>query len=154
MSSTYEQQMQHQYHQQQPITQTTRQTVKFLTASTIGTALLILSGLILTGTVIALVIATPIMVLFSPILVPAVITIFLIATGFIFSGGCGVAAVSALTWVYKYTTGENPPGADTLDRARMQIKNAARDVKDRAKDNLQYIQDKAQEGSDVHQRGQ
>ncbi|MBA0789854.1 hypothetical protein Gohar_014537, partial [Gossypium harknessii] len=42
-----------------------RQTAKFLTATTL------LSVLTFTGTVIALVMATPLMVLFSPVVVPA-----------------------------------------------------------------------------------
>merc|ERR1712096_144224 len=61
---------------------TSRQAVNFLTAVTIGATLLFLSGLTLTGTVIALITATPVLVLFSPILVPAGIVIFLVATGF------------------------------------------------------------------------
>jgi len=124
-----------------------RQAVKFLTASTIGTVLLVLSGLTLTGTVIALIVATPVLVLFSPILVPAAITAFLIATGFVFSGGCGVAAISALSWIYQYATGKHPPGSDQLDHARMRIANAAWDVKEKAKENLQYVQHKAQEAA-------
>ncbi|XP_021738830.1 oleosin 16 kDa [Chenopodium quinoa] len=144
--SSYEQQRQHQQHHH-PISPTTRQTVKFLTASTIGTVLLVLSGLTLTGTVLALVLATPVLVLFSPILVPALITIFLIASGFVFSGGCGVAALSALSWIYQYTTGKHPPGADKLDSARMRIGNAAWEVKEKAKENLQYVQHKAQEAT-------
>lgn len=138
----------------QPITQkpydstpNSRQAVKFLTASTIGTVLLVLSGLTLTGTVIALIVATPVLVLFSPILVPAAITVFLIATGFVFSGGCGVAAISALSWIYQYVTGKHPPGADQLDHARMRIAHAAWEVKERAKENLQYGQHKAQEAT-------
>lgn len=140
--SSYEQQMQHKRH---PISPTTRQAVKFLTASTLGTVLLVLSGLTLTATVISLVIATPILVLFSPILIPAIITVFLIASGFVFSGGCGVAALSALSWIYQYTTGKHPVGADQLDQARNAIANAAWEVKEKAKDNLQYVQNKAQE---------
>ncbi|XP_057249088.1 oleosin L [Beta vulgaris subsp. vulgaris] len=147
----------HQQQQQQPLTQklyqstpTSRQTVKFLTASTIGTVLLILSGLTLTGTVLALVLATPVLVLFSPILVPATMVVFVIASGFVFSGGCGVAAVSALSWIYQYTTGKHPMGADQLDRARMRITNVAREIKEKAKDNLDYVQHKGQESYDQH----
>ncbi|KAL2940160.1 Oleosin 16 kDa [Bienertia sinuspersici] len=133
-------------------TPTARQTVKFLTATTVGTALLVLSGLILTGTVLALILATPVLVLFSPILIPAAITVFLLASGFLFSGGCGVAALSALSWIYQYVTGKHPPGADQLDRARARIGDAAWDVKEKAKENLQYVQHKAQEATTTHQR--
>ncbi|KAL6212514.1 hypothetical protein ACLB2K_017734 [Fragaria x ananassa] len=40
----------------------------------------------------------------SPVLVPAAIVMFLIAAGFVFSGGCGVAAITALTWLIKYVS--------------------------------------------------
>ncbi|XP_015935020.1 oleosin Ara h 15.0101 [Arachis duranensis] len=111
-----------------------RQAIKFMTASTIGVSFLILSGLILTGTVIGLIIATPLLVIFSPILVPAAITLTLAAGGFLFSGGCGVAAIAALSWLYSYVTGKHPAGSDRLDYAKGVIADKARDVKDRAKD--------------------
>ncbi|PRQ27580.1 putative oleosin [Rosa chinensis] len=77
---------------------------RFLTAGAIGTTLLGLSALTLTGTVMALILATPVLVLFSPVLVPAAIVVVLVAAGFVFSGGCGVAAIAALTWLYKYVS--------------------------------------------------
>lgn len=124
-----------------------RQMVKFLTAATIGATLLFLSGLTLTGTVIALILATPVLVLFSPILVPAAIAVFLAAVGFLFSGGCGVAAITALSWIYGYVTGKHPPGADQLDYARMKIADKARDMKERAREYGQFVQQKAQEAT-------
>ncbi|MFQ6642859.1 hypothetical protein Gotur_018314 [Gossypium turneri] len=122
-----------------------RQVAKFLTASTLGATLLFLSGLTLTGTVIALIIATPLMVIFSPVLVPAGITIFLVTTGFLFSGGCGVAALTALSWIYNYVQGKHPPGADQLDYARNKLASTARDMTEKAKEYGQYVQHKAQE---------
>ncbi|XP_043721209.1 oleosin 1-like [Telopea speciosissima] len=131
-----------------------RQTVKFLTAVTIGTTLSFLSGLTLTGTVIFLVIATPVLVLFSPILVPAGIVILLAATGFLLAGGFGAAALSALIWIYDYVTGKNPPGSDQLDYARFKLAGKARDVKDRAKEYGQYGQQRAKEYGQYGQYGQ
>ena len=75
--------------------------VKAATAVTAGGSLLLLSGLTLAGTVIGLAVATPLVVIFSPVLVPAAIFVFLIISGFLASGGFGVAAVSVLTWIYK-----------------------------------------------------
>ncbi|KAH9761395.1 oleosin [Citrus sinensis] len=109
--------------------------VKFLTAATIGGTLLFLSGLTLTGTVIALIMATPVLVLFSPILVPAAIAVFLATVGFLVSGGCGVTAIT------------HPPGADHLDYARTKIADKARDMTERAKEYGQYVQQKAQEAT-------
>lgn len=117
-----------------------RQAAKFVTAAAIGVALLAVSGLILTGTVIELVLATPILVLFSPVLVPAGITLLLITAGLLFSGSCGVAAVAALSWIYRYTAGKHPPGADRLDYVRMRIADKARDVSD-------YVQHRAHEAT-------
>lgn len=140
--------------QSRPMTQalyekapSTRQAVKFLTAATIGGTLLFLSGLTLTGTVIALIMATPVLVLFSPILVPAAIAVFLATVGFLFSGGCGVTAITVLTWIYSYVKGKHPPGADHLDYARTKIADKARDVTERAKEYGQYVQQKAQEAT-------
>ncbi|KAJ9168266.1 hypothetical protein P3X46_019814 [Hevea brasiliensis] len=122
-------------------------TVKFLTAAMRGATFLLLSALTLTGTVIALIVSTPILVLCSPVLVPAGIVVFLVTTGFFFSGGCGLMAIMALTWMYNYLTGKHPPGADKLDYARGQIPRKAHDMKERAKEYGQYVQQKAQEAT-------
>ncbi|KAL0401002.1 UNVERIFIED_CONTAM: Oleosin [Sesamum latifolium] len=82
--------------------------VKAATAVTAGGSLLVLSGLTLAGTVIALTIATPLLVIFSPVLVPAVITIFLLGAG------------------------KHPPGADQLESAKTKLASKAREMKDRA----------------------
>lgn len=108
---------------------------------------MLLSGLTLTGTVIALIVATPILVLLSPILVPAGIMVFLVTAGLFFSGGCGLMAILALTWMYNYLTGKHPPGADKLEYARGQLARKAHDMKERAKEYGQYVQQKAQEAA-------
>ena len=127
---------------------TSRKAVKFMTAGTIGAALLVLSGLTLTGTVVALVVATPVLVLSSPILVPAAIVVFLVASGFFFSSGCGLAAIMVSLWIYNYVTGkQHPPGADKLDYAGGRIAETAKDMKDRAKECGQNVRQKVQESS-------
>lgn len=118
-----------QQQQQQP---RSHQVVKAATAVTAGGSLLVLSGLVLAGTVIALTIATPLFVIFSPVLVPAVITVGLIITGFLASGGFGVAAITVLSWIYRYLTGKHPMGADQLDQARHKLATKAREMKDKA----------------------
>ncbi|CAA2934862.1 oleosin 1 [Olea europaea subsp. europaea] len=114
--------------------------MRFLTAATIGGILLGLSGLTLTGTVVALIIATPVLVLFSPILIPAGIVLFLVTAGFLFAGGCGVVALAALLWIYNYVAGRHPPGSDQLDYARMTIANKARDAKEPVKEGETQVQ--------------
>nr|ADB03184.1 oleosin I [Vernicia fordii] len=132
--------MAEQQQSQQPVQQPrSHQVVKAATAVTAGGSLLVLSGLTLTGTVIGLTIATPLFVLFSPVLVPAVITVFLIVTGFLASGGFGVAAISVLSWIYRYVTGKQPPGAESLDQARMKLAGKAREMKDRAEQLGQHV---------------
>ncbi|KAL4575996.1 hypothetical protein LXL04_012084 [Taraxacum kok-saghyz] len=64
--------------------------------------------------------------------VPAVITVFLLATGFLTSGGFGVAAATVLSWMYKYATGEHPTGADSLDEAAHKLGSKGREIRDRA----------------------
>ncbi|CAF2131292.1 hypothetical protein BRARA_K01394 [Brassica rapa] len=109
-----------------------RQIAKAATAVTAGGSLLVLSSLTLVGTVIALIVATPLLVIFSPILVPALITVALLITGFLSSGGFGIAAITVFSWIYKYATGEHPKGSDKLDSARMKLGSKAQDMKDRA----------------------
>ncbi|XP_028802090.1 oleosin 1-like [Neltuma alba] len=124
-----------------------RQTVKLFTAATLGLVLLLLSGLTLIGTVTALIIATPLLILFSPILVPAGFALFLLIAGFLFAGGCGVAAIAALSWIYNYVAGKHPPGSDRLDYAGAVIADKARGMKEKAKDYGQYVQGKAQDAT-------
>ncbi|CAL4928553.1 unnamed protein product [Urochloa decumbens] len=74
---------------------------KALAAGTAAFSMLLLSGLALTGTVLALIVATPLLVIFSPVLVPAAITVALLTAGFVSSGGFGAAAVGVLAWMYR-----------------------------------------------------
>lgn len=128
--------MEHQA-QQQPLS---TQIVKGVSAATAGGSMLLLSGLTLAGTVIALTIATPLLVIFSPVLVPAAIAVFLIVSGFLTSGGFGIAALSVLSWMYKYLTGKHPVGADQIDHARARLAAKARDIKDSAQHRIDQAQ--------------
>nr|CAA57995.1 low molecular weight oleosin [Hordeum vulgare subsp. vulgare] len=113
--------------------------LKAATATAAG-SLLVLSGLILAGTVIALTVATPVLVIFSPVLVPAAIALALMSAGFVTSGGLGVAALSVFSWMYKYLTGKHPPGADQLDHAKARLASKARDIKDAAQTRIDQAQ--------------
>ncbi|KAK9266343.1 hypothetical protein L1049_012675 [Liquidambar formosana] len=107
------------------------QAVKAVTAATAGGSLLVLSSLTLAGTVIALTIGTLLLLIFSPVLVPTFITLVLLITGFLASGGFGVAAITVLSWMYRYVTGRHPPGTDLLDQARMKLASKAGLMKDK-----------------------
>ncbi|KAG2401943.1 hypothetical protein LR48_Vigan09g105100 [Vigna angularis] len=106
------------------------QVAKAATAVTTGGSLLVLAALILTGTVISLTVVTPLFVIFSPVLVPAVIAVALLNLGFLVSGGFGVMAITVLAWIYGYVTGKHTSGADQLDSARHMLLNKAREIKD------------------------
>ncbi|XP_047939371.1 oleosin 1-like [Salvia hispanica] len=120
------------YRKQQQQPQLSHQVAKTTTAVTLGGSLVVLSGLTLAATVIGLVLATPLLVIFSPVLVPAAIAAFLILAGFVTSGGFGAVASFVFYWMYRYATGKHPVGADQIDRARDKIAHAAYDVKEKA----------------------
>ncbi|XP_024976439.1 oleosin 1-like [Cynara cardunculus var. scolymus] len=107
------------------------QVVKGVTSALAGGSLLVLSGLTLAATVIGLTVATPLLVIFSPVLVPAVITVFLLVTGFLTSGGLGVAATMVLSWIYSYVTGGRPRGSDSLDEATDKMGWKGREMRER-----------------------
>ncbi|KAK1438762.1 hypothetical protein QVD17_04572 [Tagetes erecta] len=118
------------HHLQQP--QLSHQVIKTATAITLGASLVVLSGLTLAATVIGLVVTTPLLVIFSPVLVPALITVSLIFSGFLTSGGLGAAATFVLYWMYRYVTGKHPVGSHQLDIARDKIAGAATGARDKA----------------------
>ncbi|CAI9097059.1 OLC1v1033358C1 [Oldenlandia corymbosa var. corymbosa] len=121
-----------QRHHQPQAQQLSHQVAKTTTAVTLGGSLMVLSGLTLTGTVIGLVLLTPLLVIFSPVLVPAAITLFLITAGLITSGGLGATASFLFYWMYRYATGKHPIGADQIDRAKDRIAHAAKEMRDKA----------------------
>ncbi|URE07018.1 hypothetical protein MUK42_20416 [Musa troglodytarum] len=104
--------------------------VKAVLAAVAGTSLLVLSGLTLAWTVIALAVATPLLMIFSPVLVSAAIVLLLLATGFLASGGLGVAALVVLWWMYKDLTGKQPPGVELLEQVRQRLVSKARDIRE------------------------
>lgn len=89
----------HEQHQQ-----LSRQVAKTTTAVTVGGSLMVLSGLTLAVTVIGLVVATPLLVIFSPVLVPAAITIFMILGGLLAATAFGATATFVFYWMYRYLT--------------------------------------------------
>ncbi|CAN6221361.1 unnamed protein product [Urochloa humidicola] len=68
----------------------------------LGSALLGASGLALAVTMTGLALAAPLLVLFSPVLVPAALAAALAAMVLLASGALGVAGVSALAWAAGY----------------------------------------------------
>ncbi|KGN50321.1 oleosin 1 [Cucumis sativus] len=101
--------------------------VKAATAVTTGTSFLVLSALIMAGTVIGLAVVTPLFVIFSPVLVPALITATLLILGFLASGGFGAAAIVVLLWFFRYmgNNGRNRSG-DWPEKSRFKFNGKGR----------------------------
>ncbi|KAK9093573.1 hypothetical protein Syun_028484 [Stephania yunnanensis] len=108
-----------------------RQTMRILAAGVIGAALLVVSGLTLTTTIISLVVATPLLMILSPVLVPRGLMMFFATTGFLFAS---VFVVADLSWIYEYVTGRHPPWSGQLDYARTTMANKAKEMRERAKE--------------------
>ncbi|KAF8779302.1 hypothetical protein HU200_002983 [Digitaria exilis] len=68
----------------------------------LGAALLGASGLALAATLTGLTLAAPLLVLSSPVVVPAALAVALAVSGFLASGAFGVAGVSAFAWAAGY----------------------------------------------------
>ncbi|CAM8933809.1 unnamed protein product [Rhodiola kirilowii] len=121
----------------------TSQIMAVVTLFPLGAFLLILSGLTLAATIIGLAIATPLFILFSPVLVPAALTIFLAVTGFLTSGAFGVTGLSSVSWIVNY-----------IRRMRGSVPESMDYMKRRAGDAVGYLGQKTKEvGQDVQDRG-
>lgn len=91
----------------------------------LGGTLLGFSGVTLACTAVSLAVVTPLFILFSPILVPAALTVGLAVTGFLVAGALGLAALSAFAWIYSYFRGRRSgPGLvmEPLEQARKQAR--------------------------------
>lgn len=124
----------------------TTQVLTVLTLLPIGGTLLALAGLILTGTVIGLCMATPLFVIFSPILVPAAIAVFMAVAGFLSSGAFGLTGLSSLSYVlnlFRQATGTEQMDAD---RAKRGMQDMVGYVGQKTKEGGQTMENKANEG--------
>ncbi|KAI3942201.1 hypothetical protein MKW98_003800 [Papaver atlanticum] len=120
------------------------QVVGLLTLVISGGILLFLTGLTLTATVMGLIFFTPLIILSSPIWVPAG-TVFIAIAGFLFMTGVSLLAVCS--WMYKYFRGRHPPGSDRVDYARSRIADTASHMKDYAREYGGYLQSKVKDAA-------
>lgn len=101
-------------------------------AALLGGGFLALSSMTFVATVIGLAAATPLLVIFSPVIVPAAVTLFLIVSGLVVSGVCGAAAAVVFYWMYCYAGGKRRIiGADRIEYAKEKLANAAHEMKER-----------------------
>ncbi|XP_009609885.1 oleosin H2-like [Nicotiana tabacum] len=101
------------------------QVLAVVTLFPVGGALLCLAGLTLAGTLIGLAVATPVFLLFSPVLVPAALTIALAVTGFLTSGAFGITALSSLSWIINYMRRITGPAAEQMEHAKRRVQDTA-----------------------------
>ncbi|XP_073294586.1 oleosin H2-like [Primulina huaijiensis] len=106
----------------------TSQVLVVITLFPIGAVLLCLAGLTLSTTLAALIVSTPIFVLFSPILLPAVLTIAFAVVGFLTSGAFGITALSSVTWLINYFRGMRGSLPDRLEKARRPVQETGGDT--------------------------
>ncbi|KAG7575559.1 Oleosin [Arabidopsis thaliana x Arabidopsis arenosa] len=109
----------------------------------VGGTLLTIAGLTLAGSVIGLMLAFPLFLIFSPVIVPAAFVIGLAMTGFLASGAIGLTGLSSMSWVLNYIrrAGEHIP--EELEEAKQRLADMAEYVGQRTKDAGQTIEDKA-----------
>uniref|UniRef100_A0A5B7BFF1 Putative oleosin n=1 Tax=Davidia involucrata TaxID=16924 RepID=A0A5B7BFF1_DAVIN len=134
----------HKLHEHAP---NSAQLIGFLTLVISGGILLLLTGLTITATVLGLIFFTPLIVISSPIWVPAGTVLFFAVAGFLSMCGFGVAVVAALSWMYRYFRGFHPPGSDRVDYARSRIADTASHVKDYAREYGGYLHSKVKDAA-------
>ncbi|KAG9449784.1 hypothetical protein H6P81_009749 [Aristolochia fimbriata] len=124
------------------------QILAVITLFPVGGILLTLSGLTLAASVVGLLLAIPVFLIFSPVLVPAAIVLGLAVTGFLTSGAFGITGLSSLSWIVNYfRSGRGKMMVpEQLEHAKRRMGDAAGHVGQRAKDVGQTIQSKAHEG--------
>ncbi|GFQ04575.1 oleosin 18.2 kDa [Phtheirospermum japonicum] len=122
----------------------TSQILAIVTLIPITGTLLALAGLTLAGSLIGLAVATPVFVIFSPVLVPATILLGGAVTAFLTSGAFGLTGLSSLSWVFnsfRQATGQEP-----LDYAKRRVQEGTMYVGEKTKQVGETIKSKAQEG--------
>ncbi|CAL0317290.1 unnamed protein product [Lupinus luteus] len=119
----------------------------------IGGLLLFLAGLSFVGSLIGLAVVTPLAILFSPVLVPAALTIGLAVAGILASQACGVMGLMSFSWMVNFIM-QTQGGAYTSvpEMAKHRVADAVeyvgqktKDVGQKTKEVGQDIQSKAHE---------
>ncbi|KAM7479867.1 hypothetical protein LguiA_028080 [Lonicera macranthoides] len=119
----------------------TSQVLAVVTLFPLGGVLLFLAGITLAGTLIGLMVATPIFIICSPVLVPAALTIGLAVTGFLTSGAFGITALSSLSWIINYFRGMRGSLPDQLEHTKRRVQDTTGQAAQRAKDVAQRTQE-------------
>ncbi|KAJ1389510.1 Oleosin [Sesbania bispinosa] len=123
----------------------TAQVIAILAGVPIGGTLLFLAGISLIGSLIGLAVATPLFILFSPILVPAAITIGLAVAGILMSVACGLTGLMSFSWLLNYIRETRWTVPEQMDSAKRRMADMAGYVGQKTKEVGQDIQTRAQE---------
>ncbi|KAI3713234.1 hypothetical protein L1987_71808 [Smallanthus sonchifolius] len=113
--------------------------------------LLGLAGITLVGTVIGLAVATPLFVIFSPVIVPAILTIALAVTGFLTSGTFGLTGLSSLSYLFNMLRQSTLSVPDQMDYVKGKIQDVGEYTGQKTQDLGQKIQHTADEMGDQGQ---
>lgn len=131
----------------------TSQVLAVVTLLPVGGTLLFLAGITLVGTLIGLAVATPLFIIFSPVLVPAALTIGLAVTGFLGSGAFGLTGLSSLSWVLSYFRQASAAMPDQIELAKKRAQEMAGYAGQKTKDLGHNIQSKAGQAQDTTTTG-
>jgi hypothetical protein len=126
---------------------TAGQVVAVLAGLPVGGTLLAVSGFTLLVTLIGLAVATPLFLIFSPVIVPAAAVIGLAVGAILTSGALGITALSSLSWVVNYV--RQASGEDPIDEAKRKVVDMTDYVGEKTKDLGQGIQNTAHSGISV-----
>ncbi|EFJ18108.1 hypothetical protein SELMODRAFT_18574, partial [Selaginella moellendorffii] len=88
-------------------------------------AILAVGAMALGGGAVVLLLVSPILLFFSPILVPLAI----LATG---AAVAFIALVATITWIYRYARGGRPAGSQRLDAVKSRVMEKPSQVSDKA----------------------
>ncbi|KAL4581586.1 hypothetical protein LXL04_006109 [Taraxacum kok-saghyz] len=139
-------------HQQGP---STSKTLAIMALLPVGGVLLGLAGLTFVGTMIGLALATPVFILFSPVIVPAALTIGLAVTGFLTSGTFGLTGLTSLSFLVnrlRQVTGSVP---EQIDYVKQKMEDLAVYTGEKTEEVGQMIQNTAHEiGPEEHTQSQ
>ncbi|XP_073121357.1 oleosin H2-like [Henckelia pumila] len=99
----------------------TSQVLAVITLVPVAAVLLCLAGITLAATLLGLAVATPLFIIFSPILLPAVLTIAFAVVGFLTSGAFGITALSSVTWLISYFRRMRGSFPEQMEHARRRV---------------------------------
>ncbi|CAL9152650.1 unnamed protein product [Musa hybrid cultivar] len=100
----------------------------------LGGGLLALAGLTLLGSVIGLALLTPLLLLFSPVLVPAALLVALTVAGVLTSGALGLTGLSSIWYLLKQARGMVQKAPEQMENAKRRVGEAAQAARSRAEE--------------------